>query len=120
MSNARRPPTIPNANRNSRPLCGRSRRKFGASIELLSSVECGSSSCRPGRLNGFEAEGDYVKLHVGKDSHLLRETMTAMARRLDGDCFARINRSVDEGRGQSLGWRNIVFAFIRPVVPLVN
>jgi two-component system LytT family response regulator len=41
----------------------------------------------------IEAEGDYVKLHVGKDTHLLRETMTAIAKRLDAGCFARIHRS---------------------------
>ncbi|HJT98661.1 MAG TPA: response regulator, partial [Rhodanobacteraceae bacterium] len=39
-----------------------------------------------------EAEGNYVRLHVGEESHLIRETMHAMEQRL-GDRFARIHRS---------------------------
>ena len=40
-----------------------------------------------------EAQGDYAKLHVGKDSHMLRETMRMMMKRLDPVRFARIHRS---------------------------
>jgi two-component system, LytTR family, response regulator len=40
-----------------------------------------------------EAEGDYVRLHVAGRSHLLRETMAAMERRLDPIAFSRIHRS---------------------------
>lgn len=39
------------------------------------------------------AMGDYVELHVGGRSHLLRETMTSLKRRLDPSRFLRIHRS---------------------------
>jgi two-component system LytT family response regulator len=41
----------------------------------------------------IEAEGDYVRVHAGGRGHLLRETMSAMADRLDPTHFARIHRS---------------------------
>src|SRR3712207_5452405 len=40
-----------------------------------------------------EAEGDYVRIHAAGRGHLLRETMSAMADRLDPTHFARIHRS---------------------------
>ena len=40
-----------------------------------------------------EATGDYVTLHVGKKSLLMRETITEMERKLESDGFARIHRS---------------------------
>jgi two-component system, LytTR family, response regulator len=40
-----------------------------------------------------EAQGDYVKLHIGKESHMLRETMSAASERLDPTRFVRIHRS---------------------------
>jgi len=41
-----------------------------------------------------EAAGNYVNVHVGKESHLLRETMTMFESRLDSQCFLRIHRSI--------------------------
>ncbi len=43
-------------------------------------------------IDWIEAAGDYVTLHVGKKSLLLRETITAMEKKLDS-AFARIHRS---------------------------
>lgn len=40
-----------------------------------------------------EASGNYVRLHVGADAHLLRESMKNMERRLDPTTFVRIHRS---------------------------
>jgi two-component system, LytTR family, response regulator len=40
-----------------------------------------------------EAAGDYVTLHVGKKSLLLRETITEMERKLGSESFTRIHRS---------------------------
>ena len=37
--------------------------------------------------------GNYVRLHVGRDSHLMRETMTGMESQLNPDRFMRIHRS---------------------------
>ncbi|HEX7243718.1 MAG TPA: LytTR family DNA-binding domain-containing protein [Longimicrobiaceae bacterium] len=39
------------------------------------------------------AEDNYVRLHVGKESHLIRERMQALEERLDPRRFARIHRS---------------------------
>jgi two-component system LytT family response regulator len=39
------------------------------------------------------AEGNYVCLHVGEASHLMRETMTSVERQLDPARFVRIHRS---------------------------
>ena len=40
-----------------------------------------------------EAAGDYVALHVGPQTHLLRETLTGLEDRLDGRQFVRVHRS---------------------------
>jgi two-component system LytT family response regulator len=44
-------------------------------------------------IDWVEAEGNYVRLHVGAHSHLLRETMKGIETRLDGERFIRIHRS---------------------------
>ena len=36
---------------------------------------------------------NYVEIHVGAQSHLLRETMASMEKRLPGDTFVRISRT---------------------------
>jgi two-component system, LytTR family, response regulator len=44
-------------------------------------------------IDWIEAEGNYVRLHVGATSHLLRETMKGMEAKLDSTRFLRIHRS---------------------------
>ncbi len=44
-------------------------------------------------LDWIEAERDYVRLHIGDQSYLLRETMLALQERLDPRKFVRIRRS---------------------------
>ena len=44
-------------------------------------------------IDWIEAEGDYMKFHVGGRSHLMRETMARLEARLDPDRFIRIHRS---------------------------
>jgi two-component system LytT family response regulator len=44
-------------------------------------------------IDWIEAAGNYVKLHVGTDDHLLRETMNALEGRLNPEQFVRIHRS---------------------------
>lgn len=44
-------------------------------------------------LDWAEAAGDYVALHVGTRTHLLRETLSGLADRLDPRRFVRIHRS---------------------------
>lgn len=55
----------------------------------------------PGRLyfvrqediDWIEAADNYVNLHAGTDTHLIRETMNALEQRLDSHRFLRIHRS---------------------------
>ena len=42
----------------------------------------------------FEASGNYVRIHVGKTSHLIRETMNGIEGVLNPSMFARIHRAV--------------------------
>jgi two-component system, LytTR family, response regulator len=44
-------------------------------------------------IDWVEASGNYVRLHVGGEAHLLRESMKNMERRLDSSTFVRIHRS---------------------------
>jgi two-component system, LytTR family, response regulator len=41
----------------------------------------------------IEADDDYARLHVGTRTHLVRETLNALERRLDPGVFVRIHRS---------------------------
>jgi two-component system LytT family response regulator len=41
----------------------------------------------------FEAAGNYVTVHVGRESYLVRESMTRLAERLDPARFVRVHRS---------------------------
>jgi two-component system LytT family response regulator len=42
----------------------------------------------------FEASGNYVRVYVGRASHLIRETMHGVESQLDPNEFARIHRAV--------------------------
>ena len=42
----------------------------------------------------FEAAGNYIRVHVGRVSHLIRETMHGIEAQLDPNQFARIHRAV--------------------------
>ncbi|HKP68952.1 MAG TPA: LytTR family DNA-binding domain-containing protein [Pyrinomonadaceae bacterium] len=44
-------------------------------------------------IDWIEAAGNYVKLHVGRDSHMIRETMNGIESKLDPAKFLRIHRS---------------------------
>ncbi len=41
----------------------------------------------------MEAAGNYVRIHSGEDTHLLRETLTRMVERLPAGEFVRVSRS---------------------------
>ena len=47
----------------------------------------------PERIEWVEAEKDYVRLHIGKESHLVRETMNSFEQKLEADQFVRVHRS---------------------------
>ena len=44
-------------------------------------------------IDWVEAYGNYVRLHVGKGVHLIRETLGNIERKLDPNRFARVHRS---------------------------
>jgi two-component system, LytTR family, response regulator len=48
---------------------------------------------RTDEIDWVEAAGNYVRLHLGEESHLFRETMNGMEGRLDTRRFVRIHRS---------------------------
>jgi two-component system LytT family response regulator len=48
---------------------------------------------RPHEIDWVEADADYVRLHVGAASHLIRATLTHMEERLSAEGFVRIHRS---------------------------
>ncbi len=48
---------------------------------------------RVGELDWIEADGNYVRLHFGKESHLQREKLGSLEAQLDPGKFARVHRS---------------------------
>jgi two-component system LytT family response regulator len=48
---------------------------------------------RTEEIDWIEAAGNYVRLHLGEENHLFRETMNGMESRLDTRRFVRIHRS---------------------------
>ena len=70
---------------------------------------------RTDEIDWVEASGNYVRLHVGPSSHLIRETMNAIEGRLDPEKFFRIHRSriVNMERIQELQpWLNGEYAVL--------
>jgi len=49
---------------------------------------------RPETLDWIEADGNYVRIHAGNESHYVRETLTALDAQLPADKFMRISRSI--------------------------
>jgi len=45
-------------------------------------------------IDAITAEGDYVLLHIGDKSHLLKDTITSLSSRLDPNTHLRVHRSV--------------------------
>ena len=48
---------------------------------------------RTDQIDWIEAAGNYVRLHLGSEAHLLRETMNSIEARLNPELFFRIHRS---------------------------
>jgi two-component system, LytTR family, response regulator len=66
-------------------------RKYAAWISVAGRTS--TQLVRVEDVDWFEAEGNYVRLHVGKVSHLIRSTLRAMEEQLDPAAFIRIHRS---------------------------
>ena len=69
----------------------RTRRKYPSRIPVRSSGRI--VFVRSESIDWIEAADNYVCLHVGGETHLLRETMNSLEQRLDPEMFARIHRS---------------------------
>jgi two-component system LytT family response regulator len=50
-------------------------------------------SLRVEEIHWFEAADNYLRVHTAKAAHLIRETLSALERRLDPSLFIRIHRS---------------------------
>ena len=48
---------------------------------------------QPEKIEWVEAEKDYVRLHVGRETHLVRETMNSFEKKLESRHFVRVHRS---------------------------
>lgn len=48
---------------------------------------------KTGEIDWIEAAGNYIKLHVGRETHMMRETMSGIEAQLDPNKFPRIHRS---------------------------
>jgi two-component system LytT family response regulator len=55
----------------------------------------------------IEAAGDYVRLHVGSDYHLVRDSMTRLEKALDPSSFGRIHRGTI-----------VRFDFVQEIIPI--
>lgn len=49
---------------------------------------------RTGEIDWVDAMDNYVRVHVGRDVHIVRETLTRLMQRLPADTFLRVHRSV--------------------------
>ena len=49
---------------------------------------------RADEIDWIESAANYVRLHAGREAHLLRETITGLDAKVDPDKFLRINRSI--------------------------
>src|SRR5262245_50384820 len=69
-------------------------RSEGKSLERLVVKSAGRVFfLRVEEIDWIEAAGNYIRLHVGRETHLLRDTMSSLETRLDPRRFLRIHRS---------------------------
>jgi len=61
--------------------------------ELWASERGGLTKIDTASIDRVEAEGDYVRLHVGESSHLINDTIVSLSERLDPASFLRVHRS---------------------------
>lgn len=64
----------------------------------------------------FQAERDYVRLHIKGGSHLYQDSMVALERGLDAEAFLRIHRSAIVRRSAVTGLRSAPFGALIAVM----
>jgi two-component system, LytTR family, response regulator len=68
------------------------------------------------RVDWISAEGDYVRLHVGPDDYLIRETIGGLERGLDPAGFLRVHRSAIVRRARIAAIRQAAFGALKVVL----
>jgi two-component system LytT family response regulator len=76
-----------------RELAGRSETAPAPLAHFAVTVGRRTRFVRLEEIDWFEADGNYVRLHVGRERHLVRMTMQKLEQRLDGQRFVRVHRS---------------------------
>jgi two-component system LytT family response regulator len=66
----------------------------GATDRLVLKLEGRVIFARPGEIDWVEAQDNYVKIHIGREAHLVRDTMASFEAKLDPRRFIRIGRSI--------------------------
>ncbi len=61
--------------------------------ELWAPDRGGLTKIEVAAVDRIEAEGDYARIFVGKESHLIKETIVSLAARLDPSLLMRVHRS---------------------------
>jgi two-component system, LytTR family, response regulator len=84
---------IPSADSQARLLSLLQHVNKNAALERLVIKSAGRISfLKTDEVDWIEAAGNYVRLHVARESHMLRETMSAIEGKLDPGKFVRIHR----------------------------
>jgi two-component system LytT family response regulator len=94
LSQAPAAPRTPQAQQQLTELLNEVRPKLGPNDRISVKSAGRIVLIRPEEIDWIEAADNYVSLHVGKITHMLRETMNAMESRLDATRFLRISRSI--------------------------
>ncbi|MGA3171641.1 MAG: response regulator [Chthoniobacteraceae bacterium] len=68
-------------------------RKAGPHTRLMVRSGERTAFVSPDEIDWVEAAGNYAILHIGKRTHILRETMNALESQLPSDIFCRVSRS---------------------------
>jgi len=67
-------------------------------------------------IDWLEAEGNYLRIHLGDKSHLIRHTLSGIEGKLDPRRFVRINRSTIVNVGRIKELRSLSNANLRVVL----
>ena len=58
-------------------------------------------------IDWLKSSGHYIELHVGKETHLIREKLSQIEIRLDPQCFMRIHRSTIVNLDRIKSWHSL-------------
>jgi two-component system LytT family response regulator len=73
---------------------GKDKKAVAAAQRLAVKLDGRVIFLRPVEIEWIEAQDNYIKLHVGREAHLVRDTLASSEARLDTRRFIRIGRSL--------------------------